>query len=93
MFIHMSTYGVTLTRRSLSINLHSLRVFFAPVAQPLMIPRGLTFIESRAPRAAGLSEKALDEHKELIGDLYLSQNLSRGQVIQHLKANRGFSIS
>ncbi|KIL93886.1 hypothetical protein FAVG1_02448 [Fusarium avenaceum] len=58
-----------------------------------MIPRGLTFIESRAPRAAGLSEKALDEHKELIGDLYLSQNLSRGQVIQYLKANRGFSIS
>ncbi|KAF4450198.1 hypothetical protein F53441_6632 [Fusarium austroafricanum] len=58
-----------------------------------MAPGGLTFIESRAPRAAGLSERAVDEHKELIGDLYLSQNYTRDQVIQHLKTNLGFSLS
>ncbi|KAH7179082.1 uncharacterized protein B0J16DRAFT_402455 [Fusarium flagelliforme] len=58
-----------------------------------MATRRLTFIETRAPRAAGLSEGAVDEHKELIGDLYLSQNYTRDQVIQHLKTNFGFNLS
>ncbi|RBR20070.1 uncharacterized protein FIESC28_05349 [Fusarium coffeatum] len=58
-----------------------------------MATRGLTFIEKRAPRAAGLSERAVDEHKELIGDLYLSQHHTRDQVIEHLKTHVGLSLS
>jgi len=58
-----------------------------------MSTRKLTFIETRPPRAAGLSGRAVDEHKDLIGDLYLSQNKTRDQVIQHLKTKFEFSLS
>lgn len=58
-----------------------------------MTPRRLTFIEKRAPRAAELPERDVDEHKELISDLYLRQNHTRDQVIQHLKTNVGLSLS
>lgn len=58
-----------------------------------MATRGLIFVQHRAPRAASLSERDVDEHKDLIGDLYLSQNQTREQVIQHLKTTFEFSIS
>jgi hypothetical protein len=58
-----------------------------------MAQRGLSFIHSRAPRAAGMSDKALDEHKDLIGGLYLTQNYTREQVITYLKEELGFKIS
>lgn len=58
-----------------------------------MIPRELSFIHSRPPRAAGLSDDAVDEHKDLIGDLYLTQNYTRDQVIDYLEVNLSFTIS
>ncbi|KAI7758540.1 hypothetical protein LZL87_006931 [Fusarium oxysporum] len=58
-----------------------------------MALRELSFIHSRAPRAAGLSDKAVDEHKELIADLYLTQNYTRDQVINYLKTNLSFTLS
>ncbi|KAF5626594.1 hypothetical protein F52700_8656 [Fusarium sp. NRRL 52700] len=58
-----------------------------------MAPRELSFIHSRAPRAAGLSDNAVDEHKDLIGDLYLTQNYTRDQVINYLETNLSFTIS
>jgi hypothetical protein len=58
-----------------------------------MAQRELSFIYSRAPRAAGVSEKALDEHKDLIGDLYLTQNYTRDQVITYLEEELRFKIS
>ncbi|KAM0339562.1 hypothetical protein ACHAPU_010861 [Fusarium lateritium] len=58
-----------------------------------MAPREISFVHSRAPRASGLSDKAVDEHKELIGDLYLSQNFTRDQVIDYLKTNLSFNLS
>ncbi|KAF4954515.1 hypothetical protein FSARC_12128 [Fusarium sarcochroum] len=64
-----------------------------PAIQPPMAQRELSFIHSRAPRAAGLSDKVVDEHKELVHDLYLTQNYTRDQVINYLKTNLGFSLS
>ncbi|KAF5705589.1 hypothetical protein FMUND_12029 [Fusarium mundagurra] len=58
-----------------------------------MAPRDLSFIHSRAPRAAGLSDNAVDAHKDLIGDLYLTQNYTRDQVINYLETNLSFTIS
>ncbi|KAF5595758.1 hypothetical protein FPANT_4524 [Fusarium pseudoanthophilum] len=58
-----------------------------------MAPRELSFIHSRAPRAAGLSDNAVDEHKDLIGNLYLTQNYTRDQVINYLEINLSFTIS
>ncbi|KAF5579954.1 hypothetical protein FPCIR_10784 [Fusarium pseudocircinatum] len=58
-----------------------------------MAPRELSFIHTRAPRAAGLSDNAVDEHKGLIGDLYLTQNYTRDQVINYLETNLSFTIS
>jgi hypothetical protein len=58
-----------------------------------MAQRELSFIYNRAPRAAGVSDKALDEHKDLIGDLYLTQNYTREQVITYLKKELSFKIS
>ncbi|KAF4440171.1 hypothetical protein FACUT_3694 [Fusarium acutatum] len=58
-----------------------------------MAPRELSFIHSRAPRAAGLSDNAVDEHKDLIGDLYLTRNYTRDQVINYLETNLSFAIS
>lgn len=73
--------------------LQPLQILFIAETHLSMATRGLTFIETRAPRAAGLSKRALDKHKDLIGDLYLKQNQTRDQVIQHLKTKFDFSIS
>jgi hypothetical protein len=58
-----------------------------------MAQRTLSFIHSRAPRAAGLPDEAIDEHKELIRDLYLARNYTRDQVIVHLKTKQDFNLS
>ncbi|RKK71816.1 hypothetical protein BFJ69_g10673 [Fusarium oxysporum] len=58
-----------------------------------MAPREIVFAPEPAPRAARLSEKAVDEHKELIGDLYWTQNWTRDQVINYLQTNLSFNIS
>ncbi|KAH7262912.1 hypothetical protein BKA59DRAFT_519833 [Fusarium tricinctum] len=58
-----------------------------------MAQREISFIYSRARRAAGVSDKALDEHKDLIGDLYLTQNYTRDQVITYLNEELRFKIS
>ncbi|KAM0245808.1 hypothetical protein ACHAP5_005127 [Fusarium lateritium] len=58
-----------------------------------MAQRELSFIYGRAPRAAGLSDKALDKHKDLICDLYLTQNHTRDQVVAYLKEELDFKIS
>ncbi|KAI1059191.1 hypothetical protein LB507_004108, partial [Fusarium sp. FIESC RH6] len=68
-------------------------IFLVPVTQPPMATRRLTFIKTRAPRAAGLSERDVDEHENLIRDLYMTQNKTRDQVIQHLKIKFDFSLS
>ncbi|KAH6969362.1 hypothetical protein DER45DRAFT_622032 [Fusarium avenaceum] len=58
-----------------------------------MAQRMLSFIHSRAPRAIGVSDKAIDEHRELIHDLYITRNYTRDQVIAHLKTNLNFNLS
>ncbi|KAH7211741.1 hypothetical protein DER44DRAFT_881449 [Fusarium oxysporum] len=58
-----------------------------------MAPREIVFAPEPAPRAARLSDKAVDEHKELIGDLYWTQNWTRDQVINYLQTNLSFTIS
>ncbi|KIL95590.1 hypothetical protein FAVG1_00327 [Fusarium avenaceum] len=58
-----------------------------------MAQRELLFIHGRAPRATGVSDGALDEYKNLIGDLYLTQNYTRKQVIAYLEGEMRFSIS
>ncbi|KAJ4166340.1 hypothetical protein NW765_007575 [Fusarium oxysporum] len=58
-----------------------------------MAPREIVFASEPAPRAARLSDKAVDEHEELIGDLYWTQNWTRDQVINYLQTNLSFTIS
>ncbi|KAF5670033.1 hypothetical protein FHETE_4716 [Fusarium heterosporum] len=58
-----------------------------------MPPLEVIFVEKRATRAAGLSDQAVDEHKELIGDLYLTQRYTRDQVIKYLETNLSFTLS
>ncbi|SPJ75523.1 uncharacterized protein FTOL_05254 [Fusarium torulosum] len=58
-----------------------------------MAQRMLSFIHRRAPRAAGLSDEAIDEHKDLIRELYLARKYSRDQVIIHLKTELDFKLS
>ncbi|QKD48946.2 uncharacterized protein FOBCDRAFT_196412 [Fusarium oxysporum Fo47] len=58
-----------------------------------MAPREIVFAPEPAPRAARLSDKAVDEHEELIGDLYWTQNWTRDQVINYLQTNLSFTIS
>jgi hypothetical protein len=58
-----------------------------------MAQRMLSFIHSRAPRAIGVSDEAIDEHRELIRDLYLTRNYTRNQVIAYLKTELDFDLS
>lgn len=58
-----------------------------------MAQRMLSFIHSRAPRAIGVSDEAIDEHKQLIRYLYLTRKYTRDQVIAHLKTEVNFNLS
>ncbi|KAF4341893.1 hypothetical protein FBEOM_4210 [Fusarium beomiforme] len=58
-----------------------------------MAQQELSFIDRRAPRAARVSNQAVDAHKELIRELYLEQSYTRDQVVNYLATNLDFILS
>ncbi|KAF4334821.1 heterokaryon incompatibility [Fusarium beomiforme] len=53
----------------------------------------LTWVYGRTHRAQDVSNEAVDEYKDIIQQLYLDQNMTRDEVLNHLKESYGFSLS
>ncbi|KAF4443400.1 HET-domain-containing protein [Fusarium austroafricanum] len=53
----------------------------------------LTWVYRRKDRAKDVSKDAIDEYKNIIRHLYLDQNMTRVEVLSHLKDNHGFTLS
>ncbi|KAH7232817.1 hypothetical protein BKA59DRAFT_534536 [Fusarium tricinctum] len=53
----------------------------------------LTWVYGRTHRAKDVSNEAIDKYKSIIRQLYLSQNMTRDEVLSHLQEAHGFIIS
>ncbi|SCV48892.1 uncharacterized protein FFB14_10589 [Fusarium fujikuroi] len=53
----------------------------------------LTWVYRRQNRAKDVPKDVLDEYKNIIRHLYLDQNMTRQEVISHLKDNHGFNLT
>ncbi|KAF5983436.1 hypothetical protein FBULB1_3747 [Fusarium bulbicola] len=53
----------------------------------------LKWVYGSTHRAQGMSNEAVDEYKAIIQQLYLDQNKTREEVLNHLKDVHGFSLS
>ncbi|KLP23466.1 hypothetical protein CEK26_003532 [Fusarium fujikuroi] len=53
----------------------------------------LTWVYRRQNRAKDVPKDVLDEYKSIIRHLYLDQNMTRQEVISHLKDNHGFNLT
>ncbi|KAF5576374.1 hypothetical protein FPCIR_12633, partial [Fusarium pseudocircinatum] len=53
----------------------------------------LKWVYGSTHRAQDVSNEAVDEYKNIIQQLYLDQNMTREEVLSHLKDTHGFSLS